>query len=457
MRHFPLPEKWLGASIYAFCLLTWALFPGLWQDLALPAGLLLLACAFALFLAKNRRYFSLPDFLFFYALIYLWIAPAMAYAFAGRLHSDANFMPIAAEQYFALAIPGVLALLLGANLALALLQKEEGEALKRFEEQLSAQPWLPFVLIALGLAGKALFPYAPPGLRAVAYFVFWLCFTGSFYLLFLRTKWKWAVLGLVFLVFLRWSLSSTQAGPPLWVLVFAAVLFFYRRKTVAWKQALFYAGAMALVLAALQIKFDFREAMRKNGMPKELPGQIALFSRSLLQGDTAFLSPQRWTRTLDRFNQGYHVAMAMKHTPAAEPFARGETIAKAALGALAPRVLWPGKPVAGGHEMYRRFAGQNINYSANLGPLGETYVNFGRNGAVIAMLLYGFLLGAWFAGLSRLAVRRWPALLLWLPFIFSAMLSVETDFATVLNHGVKATLFCGGAWGIERVIKLLSY
>ena len=109
--------------------------------------------------------------------------------------------------------------------------------------------------------------------------------------------------------------------------------------------------------------------------------------------------------------------------------------------------------------MYSRFAGQRLSYSANLGPLGEAYVNFGRGGAVLTMLLFGLLLGAWYAGLGRLALRYWPALLLWLPFIFSAMLSLETDFATVLNHGVKATGFAVvgfwvvhifGSWGRNK-------
>ena len=455
MKRLPLPEKWLGTAIYALCLLAYFPLAGLWHSFALPLGLLLLLGAFALFLAKNRRFLSLLDFLFFKALVYLWVAPAIAYSFADRLHPESNFMPIEAGAYFSLAIPGVLALLLGADAALALFQKEEGSLMERIEAQLLARPWLPFLLVGLGFAGKILYPYAPLGFRALTNFVFWCSLTGSFYLLFWKNKWKWVALSLLYLLFLRWSLGSTQAGPPLWVLVFAALLLFFKHRTAPWKQAFFYGGAMALVLFALQIKFDFRDAMRRERMPKELPEQIALFSHTLLQGDSTFFSPQRWSRSLDRFNQGYHVAMALKHTPSVEPYARGETIGQALLGALVPRLIWPDKPLAGGHDMYHRFAGQRLSYSANLGPLGETYVNFGRGGAVLGMLLFGFLLAAWYAGLGRLAIRYWPALLLWLPFIFSAMLSLETDFATVLNHGVKATLFTGGAWGLFRVIKLL--
>ena len=434
-------RRLLPTAVYAMALALALLLPGLWAFYALPLGLLFLTFAFGVFLSRNGQYFSLLDLLFLHALIYLWIAPAIAYDFAPQLHPSGNFMPVEAARYFALAIPGTLALLLGGSLALALWQRPEGDALLRLEATLRERPWLPFVLTGLGLAGHALYPIAPAGLRAVAYFVYWLSLTGSFYFLFLDKKWKWVAVAALYAVFLRWSLGSTQAGLPLWTLVFAAVLLFFRYRTRAWIQALAYAAAFALVLLALQVKFDFRAAMKQAGMPKDLPTQTSILSGALMQGDSLFFSSYRWTRALDRFNQGFHIAMAMRHTPAAEPYARGETIGLAVLGAFVPRMLWPGKPRAGGQGMYERFAGEKLSYSANLGPLGEAYVNFGVRGAVGTMLLYGLLLGAAWAWLGRLSLHRWPALLLWLPFIFSALLTMETDFATVLNHLVKSALF----------------
>lgn len=449
-------SPFLPPAVYTLALALALLFPGLWAFYALPLGVLFLAFAFGVFLEKNRRVFSLLDLLFLHTIVYLWIAPAIAYDFAPQLHPSANYMPVDAGRYFALAIPGVLAMLAGGGLALALWQRPEGQALDRVETLLKERPWLPFLLIALGLLGKWLYPMAPAGLRALAYFVYWLCLTGSFYLLFLDKKWKWAALALLYLLYLRWALGSTQAGLPLWTLVFAAMLLFFRYRTRVWVQALAYGGAFALVLLALMVKFDFRAAMRQEGMPGGLEDQLALFSHAVMQGDSTFFSNYRWTRALDRFNQGYHVAMAMKHTPAAEPYARGETIGRALLGSLVPRALWPGKPVAGGHYMYERFAGQKLNYSANLGPLGEAYANFGVGGAVATMFAYGFLLAAAYAWLGRLALWRWPALLLWLPFLFSALLTVETDFATVLNHFVKGAMFALAViWGGGRLSSIV--
>lgn len=448
-------RRFLPAAIYTLALALALLFPGPWALYALPLGILFLAIAFGVFLEKNRRYFSLLDLLFLHAIVYLWIAPAVAYDFSPQLHPSANFMPVEAGRYFALAIPGVLALLAGGSLALALWQRQEGPALERVEETLRAKPWLPFLLIALGLLGKWLYPVAPAELRALAYFVYWLCLTGSFYLLFLGKKWKWAALTLLYLLYLRWALGSTQAGLPLWTLVFAAMLLFFRYRTRAWVQALAYAGAFALVLLALMVKFDFRAAMRQEGMPGGLKDQLVLFSRTVMQGDSAFFSDYRWTRALDRLNQGYHVAMAIRHTPASEPYAYGETIRRALLGSLVPRALWPDKPVAGGYYMYERFAGQKLNYSANLGPLGEAYANFGMGGAIATMFIYGFLLAAAFAWLGRLALWRWPALLLWLPFLFSALLTMETDFATVLNHLVKGAFFSVAVfWIVFKFLRL---
>ncbi len=143
-----------------------------------------------------------------------------------------------------------------------------------------------------------------------------------------------------------------------------------------------------------------------------------------------------------RLNQGWILSNVMRHVPAHEPFAHGQTIVTACIDAVLPRFLAPNKSVAGGRAAFRRFTGLKISNSTSMGigVHGDAYANFGVIGGVLTMGVYGVLLAAVYSGLMRHAVR-YPLFLFWIPLVFSQAIKVETEFSVVLNHLMKASIF----------------
>ena len=75
-------------------------------------------------------------------------------------------------------------------------------------------------------------------------------------------------------------------------------------------------------------------------------------------------------------------------------------------------------------------------------PLGEAYINFGKHGGIVAMLLLGLLWNRVMAFLVD-KVRRDEAFFFWIPFIFYQAIKAETDLLAILNQAVK-----GGAMAL---------
>lgn len=149
--------------------------------------------------------------------------------------------------------------------------------------------------------------------------------------------------------------------------------------------------------------------------------------------------------TAVRYNQGWIVNRVMMIVPEFEPYADGSTLEDAAWAALVPRMLAPGKFVAGGAEHMARYAGiqLNENTAMTLGFAGEMYANFGLTGGVIACGLYALF----FALVFRVICRRAFTHPLWwslVPFIFYSALKAEDDVAFVLNWTVKACVLLVG-------------
>ncbi|HEY1769797.1 MAG TPA: hypothetical protein VGG02_06035 [Chthoniobacterales bacterium] len=149
--------------------------------------------------------------------------------------------------------------------------------------------------------------------------------------------------------------------------------------------------------------------------------------------------------TAVRYNQGWIVNRVMMMVPEFEPYADGSTLEDAAWATLVPRILVPGKFVAGGAEHMAQYAGIQLNEDTamTLGFAGEMYANFGLTGGVIACGLYALF----FALVFRvICLRAFTHPLWWslVPFIFYSALKAEDDVAFVLNWTVKACVLLVG-------------
>jgi hypothetical protein len=142
-----------------------------------------------------------------------------------------------------------------------------------------------------------------------------------------------------------------------------------------------------------------------------------------------------------RFNQGWVVNMVQQHVPENEPYAEGETIIRAVVSAVVPRILAPDKYRAGGREYMERFAGYSPlrGTSINLGYSGEFYANFGHKGGILASGVYAFCLGLLFRFAFRLSKHN-PLWWAFIPFIANWAFKAEEGVGEIVNWLVKGIL-----------------
>jgi hypothetical protein len=89
-------------------------------------------------------------------------------------------------------------------------------------------------------------------------------------------------------------------------------------------------------------------------------------------------NPNHLDAIAGRMNQNWLVGAGVVYIENTKEWARGDTLKYVALGFI-PRVLWPGKPVAGGGDLVTRYTG--LQFSAGtavgIGQVLELYVNYG--------------------------------------------------------------------------------
>ena len=106
-------------------------------------------------------------------------------------------------------------------------------------------------------------------------------------------------------------------------------------------------------------------------------------------------NPKHLDRIDQRLNQNRLVGAAVLHLQNTHSYANGETIWMA-LFALIPRAVWADKPeYAGSMNLVSRYTGLTFaaGTSVGMGVIFETYVNFGRYGVFLGLLLIGVIVG----------------------------------------------------------------
>jgi hypothetical protein len=166
---------------------------------------------------------------------------------------------------------------------------------------------------------------------------------------------------------------------------------------------------------------------------------FALFTDALLnEGLFAEVKEEEVDNNV-RLNQGWIISAIMDHVPNNEPFFEGETIRTAFETAALPGVMRKNKTVAGGRENFRRFTGLEIGEGTSMGIsiVGEAYGNYGVNGGILFMALWGLFLGRIWLFLMKYSHNN-LLFLAFLPLIFLQVVKAETELVVVLNHLIKA-------------------
>lgn len=148
-----------------------------------------------------------------------------------------------------------------------------------------------------------------------------------------------------------------------------------------------------------------------------------------------------WFPIVERLNQGRivsHVIQKIEQNKIEQDFMR---IPQALASACVPRLLWPDKPLAGGHENIKRFTDLQLqgNTSMNISHFGDFFIAFGKQGGPLFLLFWGFFLGQL---IQRITSGNMTKYVLWLsPILLLGLIPIETDFNMVVNHIVKSALF----------------
>lgn len=283
--------------------------------------------------------------------------------------------------------------------------------------------------------------FAPPQLKFVFFLIANMKYVAAIILYFSSVDWhKYVLYGAVALLLFR-SLSSAMFHDfLLWSVFFYIFWSFQKKPSIILSLSILLSGF--LISTVIQsVKSEYRSVIwAEQGFSGN---KTTLFLDILTAKLSGGLSDdQEDNEALNvRLNQGWIISAVIDHTPKIEPFANGETIKEAVFATLLPRVLYEGKKQAGGVENFERFTGLSLSSGTSMGLsiLGEAYANFGKNGGLIFMSVWGVTLGLIWRFLIVQANRN-SIFLFFIPLFFLQAVKAETELVVVFNHLIKAIL-----------------
>jgi len=436
--------------IVAIGLIGWA------QPAAFPNGFAsLIVMAIVLYEFQKRLDQGVPliQLTAVIAVVQWLVGPALSYGFNATYEYDFEryAMSVTPETYFRFAMP--------ATCFYSAIMLATGASVRQ-QNLLSVVNRRHFVLIGflLTIVGNAATSFAPAGGGGLA-FLFHLIgqvkYVGALYFLMSRHQLK-----LVFASISMFQLAGNSIGSGLfhdlllWLMIVFCFWFAQREWSVPAK-FIFLSLACAAVFSIQVVKLDYRERIRR-GQP------INFFEMT-----ADYLSPsgKAWETdsfagVITRLNQGWIISNVLYYVPNDEPFAEGETIKDAVVGALVPRIIYADKKKAGGQENFTRFTGLRLEQGTSMAisPLGEAYANFGEFGGILFMIVYGAFFALFFFAALKYSTSN-PTFLLWIPLIFYQAIKAETEVVVVLNQLTKGALIAVSAHFVVRQLfypKVLS-
>jgi hypothetical protein len=394
------------------------------------------------FYLKLGNDIPLKELIVIIALLQWIIAPILSYHFYTK--SEFYYMIIDEERYMSYNIPAVFSFSLGLFISFVRKKYSDNYQIKVLgatnQEEYRKKGVFLFIvgLISTFIVG---FPI-PPSLRFLLLLFTYLSYVGSFYLYRSNVSFKWVWLCIAFLPTLFSASQNTTFHEMFLWGGFIIIMYTYINKSSPFVKTSLIVTSITIVVLISSVKQEFREKIEavetqsKSESAKELVG---LINQQI--ADTKKPSNEDFRQTfVDRMNQGWIIARVMYVVPDYEPFADGETIAEGLKAAILPRILAPNKQIAGGTTNFERFTGLKlIGTSMNLGIIGEAYGNYGEQGGVIFMFIYGLFFNIVFHILRTRALIM-EEYLLWIPFLFLYAVKAEDDFGTSLNYFTKSTI-----------------
>jgi hypothetical protein len=415
------------------------------------------------FIDSFGKSYNLLDITILLAIFQCLLMPAIIYNFYNSdyiviaLRYD---MGVPEEVYYGFMLPAIIALIIGLKLPLqfrAVGIKQLSVYINNAKSHLIGKGNLGILLIIIGVVSGVFQLFIPGELNYVAYLFGKLLYVGILYTFYSDDKRKAMFLIGGVVVALSQSLSQGMFGELIFTLVLSVMLILLGKKIRGSVKAVLVVVGIIFIFLIQSIKGEYRSVTWYGKGNQEQSKTEAFFSilTERITTPSRFFDLDVLFPFVNRFNQGMIVSKVMTYVPASAPFAGGETITTSLAASFIPRLFWADKPISGGKWNMERFTGFIIEgYSMNISPMGEAYGNFGTEGGIVFMFVYGLFFNVAILILITLSKTR-PTLILWIPILFLNSLQVETDILMCVNSLIKTSIFIWFCyWGADRFLRL---
>jgi hypothetical protein len=307
-----------------------------------------------------------------------------------------------------LSLTGLLLLAVGLRWGAGKWQAGPSQLAHNLAASYSLSTWLRWYIIALGIAiiagvaAQTVPALAQPLLALAAMkWAFFFMYTYAAFLRPARSRVGWS---LVFLIELALGFGGYFSE-------FKQVLFFTLlgiaatgvRITPAKLGLLTTLSAITLFLAVMwtAVKVEYRDFV-SGGQKAQVVNVSYAESLSKLADLVSTLDAKQldvaWDRFLNRLAYVDFFGVSLNYVPQVRPHTGGELWLDAMTRPFMPRVFFPGKTAIHDSERTMKYTGLRVagakeGTSISIGYMGESYIDFGRFGMMVPILVFGWLLG----------------------------------------------------------------
>lgn len=447
-------SKYIFSIIYSFLFLM-SLFTQ-WYDILV---LIFFASILISLLNKIGKGIALRESIAFFYVFTCLLMPLLGYKVYNKENQLARlfnrYMQVGEIEYFQYALPAILLFTLILTWPIMRNGFDDqgdylGDAIRKIKKYEASNLNVGFAIIIAGSVEIAFNRFIPPGVRFFFDIFFFSAFAGMLMVLFgdppIR---KWLIVSaFILLVFFR-ALDSGMFTVLVYMSVTLLSFLLFGSNTGLLRKTFVFILGCFLLLILQNTKAAYRNYLKKNPNEENRTEVFMDLVSDQFKTRDKFFQINEFYEVFIRINQGYNVSRVMRWIPKFKPHDDGKRVFTTVLASVVPRFLWIDKPKAGGQYNCEYYAGWIIRgWSTNIGPLGEGYGAFGRNGGIVFM---GFL--AMFIRFAYMRVwnlsRRMPLIIFWLPVLFyQTTYSAETDTLQILNSIIKTAFFL---WLLAKV------
>ncbi len=418
-------------------------------------GVALFAGLAVKFIDDLGKRIEIRDLISFMSVLQWILGPVLAYNILP--YDELYYMAVTEATYMDFVVPACYLMVLGLYMPLKEERIVNEEDIDRLKGYLNEHPYIGYVLtiigVVAGFAGKSL----PQSLRFIGFLVSNLQFVGMYMAIFGNFKFKWLVVAAILGLAASAAVLQGMFGELVQWMILSFLIIAMVVKIPTWGKITMMVIGMFLLMLVQSTKQEYRMATWYATSTKSNSEIYKEIIVSRITSPAKLVESGPIENMGARLNQGWIVARIMNHMPEETPFVRGETVKTALYASLLPRFLAPGKIKAGGRANFERFTGTILpeTTSMDISLVGEGYANYGKYGGMIFLFLVSLLYNWVIVKIIQIS-KKYPTLIIWIPFLFFQVMKAETDFSTVLNYLTKASVIAFMAFYITEVVLSLT-